>query len=225
MFYWILLALAIIAEITGTLSMKWASVSGRHTGFILMLAMIALSYIFLAFAVKKIALGVAYALWEGIGILLITLFSVLLFDESLSLLKIAGLTTLVIGIVLIKSGTQKKRLPSRRWPMQQFEWIHAAWLAIAIVLEIIANVFLKFSDGFRRKIYGILSLAAVLGAFSALSQAVKGIDLSVAYALWGGFGIAATIAAGWVLFGQRLNNKGWAGVILLVAGMVLIKLA
>lgn len=212
MFYWILLALAIIAEITGTLSMKWASVSGGHTGFILMLAMIALSYIFLAFAVKKIALGVAYALWEGIGILLITLFSVLLFDESLSLLKIAGLTTLVIGIVLIKSGTQKKRLPSRRWPMQQFEWIHAAWLAIAIVLEIIANVFLKFSDGFRRKIYGILSLAAVLGAFSALSQAVKGIDLSVAYALWGGFGIAATIAAGWVLFGQRLNNKGWAGL-------------
>ncbi len=225
MFYWILLALAIIAEITGTLSMKWASVSGGHTGFILMLAMIALSYIFLAFAVKKIALGVAYALWEGIGILLITLFSVLLFDESLSLLKIAGLTTPVIGIVLIKSGTQKKRLPSRRWPMQQFEWIHAARLAIAIVLEIIANVFLKFSDGFRRKIYGILSLAAVLGAFSALSQAVKGIDLSVAYALWGGFGIAATIAAGWVLFGQRLNNKGWAGVILLVAGMVLIKLA
>ena len=93
MFYWILLALAIIAEITGTLSMKWASVSGGHTGFILMLAMIALSYIFLAFAVKKIALGVAYALWEGIGILLITLFSVLLFDESLSLLKMAGLTT------------------------------------------------------------------------------------------------------------------------------------
>ena len=85
MFYWILLALAIVAEITGTLSMKWASVSGGHTGFILMLVMIALSYIFLAFAVKKIALGVAYALWEGIGILLITIFSVLLFDETLSL--------------------------------------------------------------------------------------------------------------------------------------------
>jgi spermidine export protein MdtI len=69
-----------------------------------------------------------------------------------------------------------------------------------------------------------MSLLAVLGAFSALSQAVKGIDLSVAYALWGGFGIA-TIAAGWILFGQRLNHKGWIGVILLVTGMVLIKLA
>ncbi|ENU0752823.1 TPA: multidrug/spermidine efflux SMR transporter subunit MdtJ [Klebsiella michiganensis] len=113
MFYWILLALAIVAEITGTLSMKWASVSGGHTGFILMLVMIVLSYIFLAFAVKKIALGVAYALWEGIGILLITIFSVLLFDETLSTIKIAGLVTLVAGIVLIKSGTQKAVKPGK----------------------------------------------------------------------------------------------------------------
>ena len=109
--------------------------------------------------------------------------------------------------------------------MQQFEWVHAAWLGFAIVLEILANVLLKFSDGFRRKVYGRMSIAAVLGAFSALSQAVKGIDLSVAYALWGGFGIAATLAAGWVLFGQRLNKKGWVGLILLLAGMIMIKLA
>ena len=107
MFYWVLLALAIVAEITGTLSMKWASVSDGNTGFILMLVMIALSYIFLSFAVKKIALGVAYALWEGIGIVLITLFSVLLFDESLTVMKAAGLATLIAGIVLIKSGTRK----------------------------------------------------------------------------------------------------------------------
>lgn len=60
--YWILLGLAIATEITGTLSMKWASVSEGNGGFILMLVMISLSYIFLSFAVKKIALGVAYAL-------------------------------------------------------------------------------------------------------------------------------------------------------------------
>ena len=107
MFYWILLGLAIAAEITGTLSMKWASVGHGNSGFILMLVMIALSYIFLSFAVKKIALGVAYALWEGIGILFITLFSVLLFDETLSTMKVAGLVSLVLGIVLIKSGTRK----------------------------------------------------------------------------------------------------------------------
>ena len=109
MIYWILLAFAIIAEITGTLSMKWSSVSDDNMGYIFMLLMITLSYILLSFSVKKIALGVAYAMWEGIGILFITLFSVLLFDESVSLLKIIGLTTLVVGIVLIKSGTATKK--------------------------------------------------------------------------------------------------------------------
>ncbi len=112
MIYWILLALAIVAEITGTLSMKWSSVSDDNLGYIFMLFMIALSYILLSFSVKKIALGVAYAMWEGIGILFITLFSVLLFDESISLLKIIGLTTLVVGIALIKSGTSARKTPT-----------------------------------------------------------------------------------------------------------------
>ena len=109
--------------------------------------------------------------------------------------------------------------------MPKFELIHGLWLAGSIVLEIVANIFLKFSDGFRHKLYGFLSLAAVLAAFSALAQAVKGIDLSVAYAIWGGFGVAATLAAGWILFGQRLNHKGWMGLALLLVGMVMIKLA
>jgi spermidine export protein MdtJ len=107
--YWILLALAIAAEITGTLSMKWASVNDDTAGFIFMLVMIALSYIFLSFAVKRIALGVAYAIWEGLGILFITLFSVMLFDETLSAMKIVGLLTLVTGVALIKSGTLSRK--------------------------------------------------------------------------------------------------------------------
>jgi spermidine export protein MdtJ len=109
MIYCILLALAIIAEISGTLSMKWSSISDDNLGYIFMLFMITLSYILLSFSVKKIALGVAYAMWEGIGILFITLFSVLLFDESISLLKIIGLLTLVVGIALIKSGTSTRK--------------------------------------------------------------------------------------------------------------------
>lgn len=107
--YWLLLILAIAAEIIGTLSMKWASVNDDKAGFIFMLMMIALSYIFLSFAVKRIALGVAYAVWEGLGILFITLFSVMLFDEPLSAMKIAGLVILVAGVALIKSGTLARK--------------------------------------------------------------------------------------------------------------------
>jgi len=48
-------------------------------------------------------------MWEGIGILFITLFSVMLFDEALSPMKVAGLLTLITGIVLIKTGTRCRR--------------------------------------------------------------------------------------------------------------------
>ncbi|WP_075181794.1 multidrug/spermidine efflux SMR transporter subunit MdtJ [Pantoea sp. 1.19] len=104
MYYWSVLILAIVAEITGTLAMKWASVHQQPLGFGVMLVMIALSYILLAISIKKIALGVAYALWEGVGIMLITLFSIALFDEAFPPLKAFGLAALVSGIVFIKYG-------------------------------------------------------------------------------------------------------------------------
>lgn len=109
--------------------------------------------------------------------------------------------------------------------MQQLELYHIAFLILAILLEILANVLLKYSKGFSNVWLGGLSILAVLGAFTALGQAIKGIDLSVAYALWGGFGVVATIAAGWILFGQRLNRRGWAGLSFLLLGMILIKFA
>lgn len=109
--------------------------------------------------------------------------------------------------------------------MLNFNWIPFAWLGLAIVLEVIANLLLKYSDGFRKRALGITSILCVLAAFSALAQAVKDIELSVAYAIWGGFGILATVAMGWALFGQRLVWRGWVGLILLILGMGLLKLA
>ncbi|MFK4232424.1 multidrug/spermidine efflux SMR transporter subunit MdtI [Pseudomonas guariconensis] len=100
-----------------------------------------------------------------------------------------------------------------------------AWLGLAIVLEVLANLLLKYSDGFRRKGLGFASILSVLAAFTALVQAVQDIELSLAYAIWGGFGILATVAMGWALFGQRLACRGWLGLALLLVGMSLLKMA
>lgn len=109
--------------------------------------------------------------------------------------------------------------------MENFTWVHAAFLALAIILEVLANVFLKYSNGFKRRSLGVLAIVFVLGAFTALAQSVKGIDLSVAYAIWGGFGILATVAMGAILFNQHLKIKGWLGIVVLIIGMLLLKLA
>uniref|UniRef100_UPI000E1DD5A2 SMR family transporter n=1 Tax=Escherichia coli TaxID=562 RepID=UPI000E1DD5A2 len=60
--YWILLGLAIATEITGTLSMKWASVSEGNGGFSLMLLMIFFSNIWRSPDFKNFPSGAAYAL-------------------------------------------------------------------------------------------------------------------------------------------------------------------
>lgn len=103
---WIYLFIAIISEVIGTASMKFAAIHYPILGFGLMYAMIGLSYFFLALAIKRVPVGVAYALWEGIGIVLITLVSVTWLGESLGLLKAVGLGVMIAGILLIKSGTR-----------------------------------------------------------------------------------------------------------------------
>lgn len=107
MIYWIYLGLAILTEVTGTLSMQYSNLHGGMTGYGLMFVLIICSYFMLSKAVEKIALGVAYALWEAIGGVIITAFSVMLFDEPLSPMKALGLTVLIFGITLLKSGAEE----------------------------------------------------------------------------------------------------------------------
>lgn len=109
--------------------------------------------------------------------------------------------------------------------MEDVELYHIAFLVTATVLDIIANIFLKYSDGFKKIIPGILSLVFVVAAFVCLSETVKAMDLSVAYALWGGLGIVATAILGSVIFKQKLTWRGWLGIIILIIGMIMIKFA
>ena len=99
------------------------------------------------------------------------------------------------------------------------------YLAAAITCEVIGTTFLAKSEQFTRLVPTLIMFVLYALSFYALTQTLKVIPLGIAYALWGGFGIAATLAAGWILFGQRLNRKGWIGLVLLLAGMIMVKLA
>ncbi|WP_028602305.1 multidrug/spermidine efflux SMR transporter subunit MdtI [Ottowia thiooxydans] len=109
--------------------------------------------------------------------------------------------------------------------MQNAELSHYVFMAIAIGLEVAANLFIKYSDGFRKRSIGVMGIVSILASFTALSQAVKGIDLSIAYALWGGTGIIFTASAARVLFKQRLSRMGWSGILVIVLGMITLKLS
>lgn len=107
--------------------------------------------------------------------------------------------------------------------MSHTEPIHYFFMALAILLEVAANILIKYSDGFEKRSLGLLGIASILSSFAALSQAIKGIDLSIAYALWGGTGILLTACAGMMLFQQQLNRVGWAGIATISLGMLVLK--
>lgn len=101
---WFFLALAIATEVVGLTVMKMASTGGGAWGYGVMYVSIAFSYVFLAKAVKTISVGVAYAIWEGSGIALITLVSVFFFNHILSTQEMIGLMMAVGGIILVNAG-------------------------------------------------------------------------------------------------------------------------
>ena len=90
---------------------------------------------------------------------------------------------------------------------------------LAAALDVTANMLLVRSDSFRRRAVGLLALALVGLAFYCLSLAVHHMDLAVAYAMWG---VLGTSVGGWVLLRQKLNPSAFAGIALLVCGMVLL---
>ncbi|SHN45660.1 DMT family transporter [Cryptosporangium aurantiacum] len=100
------------------------------------------------------------------------------------------------------------------------------WLASAIVAEVIATSALKASNGFT-----VLwaSIVVVLGygfSFVGLSQALKlGLGLGTAYAVWAGVGTGLIAIIGWVVFGDRLGIAAISGILLIVAGVVLVNLS
>ena len=95
-------------------------------------------------------------------------------------------------------------------------------VVLAATLDVLANLLLAKSGGFRRRWLGFFSLALVGLAFYCLSLAVRHMDLAVAYAMWGGFGVLGTSLGGWILLRQKLRASAFVGIILLVCGMALL---
>ena len=93
------------------------------------------------------------------------------------------------------------------------------YLALAIILEVIGSGFLKASDGFSKPIPTVVTIMAYIACFFFFSQALKGIPLGVAYAIWGGLGIVLTAIISVIVFKQSLDLPAIVGIVLIVAGV------
>ena len=99
------------------------------------------------------------------------------------------------------------------------------FLGLAIVGEVIATTFLKFTSGEKAVwwAYAIVGVGYVF-AFGMLSLALgRGVPLGTAYAIWAGVGVVLVAVISWLAFGEALTWQQVLGIVLVTGGVVLLE--
>lgn len=95
------LALAIVLEVIGSGFLQASNGFSKIVPTIIMLTAYLLCFYCLALALKTIPLGVAYAIWGGLGIVLTAVVSVVVFKQKLDLPAILGMALIVAGVFIM----------------------------------------------------------------------------------------------------------------------------
>lgn len=99
---WLLLAFAIVLEVAGTTSMKFANGFEHRFASVLVFVFYALSFSLMMLALKQIELSIAYAIWAGAGTALIAVIGVAWFGEPVTAVKVGSLALIVLGVIGLK---------------------------------------------------------------------------------------------------------------------------
>lgn len=101
------------------------------------------------------------------------------------------------------------------------EWIH---LTAAILCEVTGTLALRVASTGRTRWYAVV-VGGYLAAFVFLALALdEGMGLGVAYGIWAAAGVALTVLASRLLFGEPLTLLMSSGIALIIAGVLLIEL-
>lgn len=98
---WLILGLAIIAEVVGTSALKLSENFTRLAPSLVVVAGYGSAFYLLTFTLKSIPIGTVYAIWSGAGIALITLVGWVFFNEAISMSTIVGIGLIIAGIAVI----------------------------------------------------------------------------------------------------------------------------
>ncbi|MCB2428386.1 SMR family transporter [Methylophaga pinxianii] len=98
---WLLLSIAIIAEVFGTSFLKASEGFTRFWPSVAVILGYVVAFYFLALSLKVIPVGIAYAIWAGIGVVLIALIGWIVFSQKLDVPAIIGISMILGGVVVL----------------------------------------------------------------------------------------------------------------------------
>lgn len=98
---WLYLGLAIVSEVLASSALRASDGFTRVGPTLLLIIGYAVSFYFLSLTLRTIPMGIAYAVWSGVGILLICAVGWLMFGQKLDLPAMVGLGFIVAGVVIL----------------------------------------------------------------------------------------------------------------------------
>ncbi|NVO01644.1 MAG: multidrug efflux SMR transporter [Bacteroidetes bacterium] len=99
--YYIYLILAIAFEVLGTTSLKACNGFTKFWPSVLVVVGYALTLFFFSLCIRQINLGVAYAIWAGVGIVLVVFSNLIIFKQTIDLPAIIGVILILAGVIVI----------------------------------------------------------------------------------------------------------------------------
>lgn len=100
-FHYVYLLMAIIAETIATSALQASQQFTRLGPSVLVMAGYGISFYFLSLTLKFMPVGIVYAIWSGLGVVLIAAIAYVIFDQRLDLPALIGLGLIIAGIVVI----------------------------------------------------------------------------------------------------------------------------
>ena len=101
---WLLLLLAIAAEVIGTSCLKLSAGMSRPLPTLVVLVAYGAAMVLLSRVVQTLPLGLTYALWSGLGIVAITVVGVVAYRQIPSFSQLAGMGLITAGVVIVNLG-------------------------------------------------------------------------------------------------------------------------
>ena len=100
---WFYLALAIVAETAATSALKASEGFTNWTYGGLSLIGYGIAFYLLAIVLKTMPVGIAYAIWAGVGVCLVAIVGVVVFNQRLDLAAVGGIALIVAGVVVLNT--------------------------------------------------------------------------------------------------------------------------
>ncbi|MEI6847462.1 MAG: multidrug efflux SMR transporter [Chlorobiaceae bacterium] len=99
--HWVYLMMAILSEVAATSALKASEGFTRWLPSLMVVAGYTSAFYFLSLTLRSFPIGVVYAVWSGVGVVLITLVGWIVYNEKLDTAALIGIAFIVAGVIIL----------------------------------------------------------------------------------------------------------------------------